>query len=92
MEKVKYLLEIYEPDNVKDVWVDFEASEPFLSINKGDIINPGVWPDSQSPMKVLKVVNVEHLILESKTDNCIKHKLMVFTTEVEGTEGLRKRP
>jgi len=90
MEKIKYILEIYEPDSVKDLWVDFEASEPFLSINKGDILNPGIWPDSQSPMKVLKVVNVEHLIFESKTDNCIVHKLMVFTKEVEGTKELRK--
>ncbi|NIM05163.1 MAG: hypothetical protein GTN65_06005, partial [Armatimonadetes bacterium] len=87
MKSVEYDLEIYEPGSADDLWVAFSSDRPFASINKGDIVNPGMWPDSKSPMKVLRVVNVEHGIWE--TDKGITHKLMVFTEEVEGTRELR---
>lgn len=86
---VRYSLEIYEPGSAYDPWVNFLSNSPFLAISKGDIINPGTWDNSQSPMKVLKVLNVEHMIWEIENDH-ITHKLCVFTEEVEGTEELRK--
>ena len=85
---IKYSLEIYKPNRARDVWVHFSSNVAFLVIAKGDIINPGILPDSQSPMKVLKVVSVEHMISEIE-DTCIIHKICVFTKEVEGTEELR---
>jgi hypothetical protein len=83
----KYSLEIYKPNRARDVWVRFSSNAPFLGISKGDIINPGMWPDSESPMKVLKAVSVEHFI--SEKDNHYLHKICVFTKEAEGTEELR---
>lgn len=80
-------LEIYEPGSADDVWVTFTADAPFMSISVGDIVNPGLWANSESPMKVLRVVNVEHIIWEH--EGIAKHKLCVFTDEVEGTRELR---
>lgn len=41
----KYSLEIYKPNCGRDVWVHFSSKTPFLGISKGDIINPGLWPN-----------------------------------------------
>ena len=84
---MEYMLEVYAPGSMKDVWVYFESSSPFLPINVGDLINPGIWEGSQSPMKILRVVSVEHIIWEINSD--VKHKLMVFTEEIEGSEDAR---
>lgn len=83
---MRYYLEIYSPDSADDVWVSFEADSPFGAIAVGDIINPGMWDGSQSPMRVLKAVAVEHILWDIQE---LKHKVMVFTTEVEGTRELR---
>lgn len=87
MKKGEYMLEIYEPGSVKTAWVHFKSASPFMALKPGDLLNPGIWPDSQSPMKILRVINVEHIIWE--TDEAVKHKLMVFTEEIEGTEEAR---
>lgn len=85
---MKYILEVYEPGSMDDVWVTFETSQPFVSISAGDIINPGLWENSQSPMKVLRAVTVEHILWE--IDGATKQKVMVFTEEVDGTRELRR--
>ena len=82
----KYMLEIYRPNNADDVWVVFESDTPFMAMSKGDILNPGIWDDSHAPMKVLKIVNVEHAIWDVTG---LKHKIMIYTEEVEGTRELR---
>jgi hypothetical protein len=83
----EYIVEVYEPGSADRVWVYFTSSAPFLPINAGDLLNPGLWPGSQSPMKILRVVNLEHIIWE--TDSHVKHKLLVFTEEIEGTTEVR---
>jgi len=85
--KMEYMLEIYEPGSVEDLWVHFKTSSPFMAINVGDLINPGIWEGSQSPMKILRVVNLEHIIWE--INSVVKHKLMVFTEEIEGSAKAR---
>ena len=87
MKTTEYILEVYEPASADDAWITFSSSNPFMTISAGDIVNPGVWPGSQSPMKVLRAINVEHIIWESRAQ--VKHKVMVFTEEVEGTRELR---
>jgi hypothetical protein len=77
----EYTLEIYEPNSIHDLWVFFKSSTPFLAISKGDLMNPSIWPGSQAPMKILRVVDVEHIIWEN--ENEIKHKLMLYTEEVD---------
>ena len=81
----KFTLEIYAPGSTMTTWEVFESDTPFLAINKGDLINPGVWEGSQSPMKILRVVNLEHIIWKSINSKA-KHKLLVYTEEIEGTE------
>lgn len=87
MKTTEYSIEIYEPESGDNCWVAFSSSSPFMGISVGDIVNPVTWEGSQSPMKVLRVINVEHMIWE--TDTKVKHKVMVYTEEVEGTEELR---
>ena len=82
-----YSLEVYEPGSIDTVWENFQTSSPFLAIHAGDIINPSTWPGSRSPQRVLRVTSVEHLIWGKQGET--KHKLMVFTEEVEGTRELR---
>jgi hypothetical protein len=84
-----YMLEIYEPGSFDDVWVYFESTSPFGFMSAGDIINPGLWEGSKSPMFVLKVVSLEHILWEAEGQT--KHKICVFTREVEGTRELRTR-
>jgi hypothetical protein len=84
---IHYYREIYLPESTRDPWVSFRTTTPFMTIQRGDIINPSIWEGSQSPMKVLKAVNVEHIIWE--TDDHVGDKLMVFTDEVDGTAELR---
>src|SRR5205823_1703142 len=86
-----YQLEVYVPASTDTVFAHFESSLPFLPIHPGDIVNPGIWEDSQSPMRVLRVLNVEHIIWKSRNGE-IKHKLMVYTDEVAGTRELRLQP
>jgi hypothetical protein len=83
MSKEKYSLEIYEPGSHDTCWVVFNSSTPFMAINKGDIINPNVWEGSRSPMFVLRAVKIEHIIWESPKTHEAKHKVMVFTEEIE---------
>ena len=84
---MEYMLEIYEPGSVENVWVYFKTSSPFGAISIGDLINPNLWEGSQSPMRILRVVNVEHIIWE--VNSTVKHKVMVFTEEIEGSEEAR---
>lgn len=81
MKTTEYILEIYEPESFHDTLVSFSARNPFLNINIGDIINPGTWLKSQSPIKVLRVVGREHIIWQ--TNEKIKHKLCIYTEEVD---------
>jgi len=88
MKITEYSLEIYQAGSADDVWVNFSSPTPFMTISAGDILNPGIWDGSQSPMKVLRVVNIEHIIWE--VSGSAKHKICVFTEEVEGTRELRQ--
>jgi hypothetical protein len=87
MNIVEYSLEIYQPGSIEDIWVSFSSQQPFMPINTGDIINPGIWTKSPSPIKVLRVVSREHIIWESQSK--IKHKICIFTEEVDGTLEVR---
>ena len=88
IKKIVYYLEIYEPGSARDVWAYFSSSSPFMSLKTGDILNPGTWKNSKSPMRVLKIKAVEHIIWD--TAKVIKHKIMIFSDEVAGTEDLRR--
>lgn len=78
---VRYVLEIYEPMRVDELWMRFESPSPFMAIQAGQVINPGLWPGSKAPQKMLRVLHVEHTIFE--IENRITHQTMVFTEEID---------
>ena len=88
MSHMEYILEIYEPESADNVWAMFSSESPFMTISPGDILDPGVWEGSKPPIRLLRIVNVEHLIWDMEG---VKHKILVFTKEVEGTREIRLR-
>lgn len=95
----KYALEIYSPGCWDDVLCSVESDTPFLPIQKGDVINPRTWSSHYSAKLkdayeerefgvVLKVVGIEHFIVEYK-DDFTQHKLGVFTTVLDDVKESR---
>jgi hypothetical protein len=92
MKNVHYILEINEPGSHDSAYEVFESANPFLPFSKGDLINPGAFDSNVVPgIAVLEVVMVEHIIWHSKTENVIKHKLVLFTREVKDSRELRTK-
>ena len=83
MKTCSYILEIYKPNSTECVWSYFEATDPFVGFNAGDLLDPGNWADSRSPVRILRIVNVEHKIWETNAE--VKQKLLVYTEEVEAS-------
>ncbi|HML23137.1 MAG TPA: hypothetical protein PKD09_15900 [Aggregatilinea sp.] len=79
---IAYHLEIYEPDSQRAIAASFASSMPFQRIGVGDVINPMSCNDDSFPPVYLRVVNVEHVILQN--GDHIDHKVLIFT------EGLRE--
>jgi hypothetical protein len=96
----RYALEIYLPGNSgRDVTCLIESDEPFLPIQKGDVINPRSWThhyfetlQSYHPSEfgvLLKVTGVEHFIFQ-REDGFSQHKLGIFSVAVDDLEESRK--
>jgi hypothetical protein len=94
----KYVLEIYQPGEKGFINAcSLESDEPFLAIQKGDIINPSTWNlyclDSleaeyhQSNYGiVLKVTGVEHFLVQNEDGSVSQHKITVFVRVVENNQ------
>ena len=82
-----YILEVYQAGSDKNLWARIESDQAFLSIHRGDFVSPGAWEGSEAPLKTLRVVAVEHLVRRSKKDEEIRHLLMVYTEDVDTTDG-----
>jgi hypothetical protein len=91
----KYRLEIYPPGNEGyDVVCHIESDEPFLPIQRGDLINPRTWNAQNSGNLqvshgetefgiVLRVTGIEHFIVQRDDNEFSQHKLGVFTEAVD---------
>jgi hypothetical protein len=79
MQSVVYIVEVYYPKSRQDVLRTFEASTPFMAIGEGDFLDPSEWSGTWSPIRLLQVVQVVHVLREK--DEHIEHKAMVFTEE-----------
>jgi hypothetical protein len=84
MESAIYVLEIYYPQSREDVWRSFESSNPFMSFHEGDVVDPTPWSGSRSPLRLLRVIQVNHVL--SEKDEQIEHKVEIFTEEVMAFE------
>jgi hypothetical protein len=73
---IRYSLEIYESSFTNDPTVGFESSTPFLSFQKGDFIDPGMWDNlvDAEPRKWFQIKDVVHRIWEIK-DSHIGHQI-----------------
>jgi len=87
MKLTEYILEIFMPGSIDDVWIVFSSPTPFMSISVGDIIDPGLWVGSQSPMKILRTIGLEHYLWEIEGN--VKHKICIYTEEIEGSPEAR---
>ncbi len=92
MKPIHYRMTVFEPENVFEPLVQFEAATPFMTIQHGDLVNPSLWPKVRDRAdlkdRVLRVTTVEHGIEEA--DDHILHVVDVFTRAVENSEDVRK--
>ena len=65
MKSIKYVLEIYSPENPQEILRSFEATDPFILISCGSILNPSQWTDRYEG-QLLRVSKVEHGISEGE--------------------------
>lgn len=82
-----YIIEVYGPSSIDTPWFVLKSETPFMSIHAGDLFNPGASPGSEGPMKTLRVVAVEHVVVGVEDANGMtdakRHKLLVFTEHVQ---------
>src|SRR6266849_3337414 len=64
--KLEYRLEIHRPGSCDDqeCLKIFTSAAPFLPLRIGDLLNASAWDRDASGWKLLRVVNVEHVISE----------------------------
>jgi hypothetical protein len=74
-----YALEIFMPGSRTEVLTNFEASNPFLAVSKGDRLSPYSLPEIQA--QPLLIVDVEHII--SEAGRKLVHKILLFTEEIQ---------
>jgi hypothetical protein len=55
-----------------------------MSFHTGDVIDPSSWSGSRSPLRLLRVTQVNHAL--SEKDEQTEHKVEVFTEEVMAFE------
>ncbi|MEY2393736.1 MAG: hypothetical protein QOF94_81 [Acidobacteriaceae bacterium] len=82
---MKYYLEIFQPDVMDVVWMKFESDTPFLTISKGDILNPYDFSEAEAG-KLLRVVSLEHFL------TAFEHKLYIYTEQIDDNEDVRLDP
>jgi len=73
----KYILQILEPREFEEEWVEFESDVPFMNIAKGDYLNHLHWKNSDAPNSILRVTSIEHIISEHRGD--ITHRIRVYS-------------
>jgi len=83
MKTAKYILEIYEPGSIYDPWTSISSASPFMALSKGDLLNPGMWTDTNHPKDVARIVGLEHIVIEN--DLSVIHKILVYTELVPNT-------
>jgi hypothetical protein len=90
IELMKYSLEIYSPNSTLDVIATFEADSPFISIEKGHILNPAFFSSYDNSRRMtLQVINVEHIIWQHEGSKQPTQKVCIFTKEIDNNPEVR---
>jgi hypothetical protein len=95
---MEYQLEIYRPGSCDEdgrIKV-FTSAAPFLPIRVGDLLNAATWGKDASEWKLLRVLNVEHLISEKSGGGIDPsgrtiHRALVYTERMVVTAEARNK-
>jgi hypothetical protein len=101
----KYELEIYGPGETAfdgDATCNFESAQPFLPIQRGDLVNPRVWTTHyQEQLKyhhppteygtLLRVTAVEHIICQRDDLSFSTHKVCIYTEALDDVAESRQQ-
>ena len=77
---VRYVIEVWEPDDHKVVAASFDLPSPPATIAVGDYLDPWVWEGDGREGFALEVVRVLHRIWES--GDVVTHQISVATRKV----------
>jgi hypothetical protein len=96
---LEYRLEIHRPSSCdhQECLKIFTSAAPFLPLRIGDLLNASAWDGDASGWKLLRVLNVEHVISE-KTNGGIDpsgriiHRALIYTESVADDNQTRNRP
>jgi hypothetical protein len=97
-KNMEYQLEIYRPGSCdEDACIRvFTSAAPFLPIHVGDLLDAATWGKDASEWKLLRVLNVEHLISEKSGGGIDPsgraiHRALVYTERTADTAETRNR-
>jgi len=97
--KLEYRLEIHRPGSCDDqeCLKIFISTAPFLPLRIGDLLNASEWDRDASGWKLLRVLNVEHVISEKSSAGIdpsggIIHRALIYTERVADNAQTRNRP
>lgn len=95
---MEYQLAIYRPGSSDEdgCFKVFTAATPFLPIRVGDLLNAATWGKDASEWRLLRVLNIEHLISEKSgagidPSGRTIHRALVYTEKVADTAETRNR-
>ena len=95
---MEYRLEIYRPGSSEndDCLKVFVSNAPFLPLRVGDLLNASTWVEDGSGSRLLRVLNVEHLISEKSgggigSSGRTIHRALIYTESMADTAETRNR-
>jgi hypothetical protein len=95
---MEYQLKIYRPGSCdEDGCIKlFSSAAPFVPIRVGDFLNTTTWGKDASEWKLLRVLNVEHLISEKSQGGIDPsgrtiHRVLVYTERMADTAETRNK-
>jgi len=96
---LEYRLEIHRPGSCdhQECLKIFTSTAPFLPLRVGDLLNASAWDRDASGWKLLRVLNVEHVISEKPSAGIdpsggIIHRALIYTEKVADNAQTRNRP
>ena len=95
---MEYRLEIQRPGSCDDreCLKTFISTAPFLPLRIGDLLNASGWEGNASGPRLLRVLNVEHVISEKSAGGIdpsgpIIHRALIYTESVADNAQTRNR-
>lgn len=82
---MKYILQIFPPNNVYDALVRLESDTPFQAVAVGELIDPRSYslPDGDPlVISLMRVVSVLHVITQINESAVGRHQINLFTEAV----------